>query len=105
MKFFGLFVIAAIVFTTSAQMRLPSSKLHDLCSWNRTDFACIAVVERLRELLAIGRGVINRQIVNFFEGQRVNFPYGWPMYGIPPLDPLSIPEIEANLDTIGTLSS
>lgn len=56
-------------------------------------------------LIDRGRNVINQQIINLFDSQRENFATGWPELGIPPLDPFYIEEYDANLDTIGTLSS
>lgn len=44
-------------------------------------------------------------MVDQIEGQRENFPTGWPSIGLPPIDPFYIEEFNATIDTIGTLSS
>ncbi|CRK96551.1 CLUMA_CG010163, isoform A [Clunio marinus] len=59
----------------------------------------------LERILERGRNILNRQIINIIEGQRENFSTGWPLLGIPPIDPLLIEDVELNLDTLETLNS
>jgi hypothetical protein len=70
----------------------PKISVHHVTSsvWER-------ILERLRE-------PINRLVIDAIESQRVNFPVGWPLLGIPPLDPLEFSEFEYSIDQIGTLS-
>lgn len=63
------------------------------------------MIQRIRDLIERGRQALNQQIINFFERERENFSTGWPSLGIPPIDPLYIEDIEAEIDSIGTLTS
>lgn len=58
----------------------------------------------LQRLLDRLREPLNRQIINAIESQRVNFPVGWPMLGIPPIEPLFIAEFEYQSPEIGNLA-
>lgn len=59
------------------------------------------ILERLLERL---REPLNRQIINAIESQRENFPVGWPLLGIPPIEPLFIAEFEYQSPAIGNLA-
>jgi len=88
MKFIKLFLIFGLIYSASAQSRLP-------------DFIQ-RIFERAQELV---RETLNQQIINLIEGQRENIGLGWPALGAPVMDPFLIEDIVFDIDTIGTLSS
>lgn len=98
---FLLFV--GLIFTTSAQPRLPNCKISKLkIFWKFHNNFNFLVIENILER---GREVVNQHFIRLIEGQRENFAVGWPILGIPPLDPFYIERVETTIDTISTLTS
>lgn len=89
MKAVPVLLLLGLVYCASAAIT-PHTKL----DWN----------EILKKLRKLGRDAINKQILRFLDGQRQHFPTGWPALGIPPLDPLDLPEVSFDLPKVGAMN-
>lgn len=60
---------------------------------------CLVILRIIEE----SRRVINEHLISVIEGQRETIANGFPLLGIPPLDPYHIQGFETHIDGIGVL--
>ena len=48
----------------------------------------------VRSILDLVRGGLNRGVTELIESQRENVAIGWPQFGVPPLDPLFVENLQ-----------